>query len=217
MSCKALPLLSLLVWLPILGGALCLMVGNARPQRRAGWRWPSRCSTLALSIPLFTGFDMANAGMQFVEQHAWIPAYDIRYHLGADGISVRADRADDADHGAGADRRVGRDRQARQPVLRVAADPRRRDDRRVRGDGRDAVLRVLRGHADPDVHHHRRLGRPAPRLRVGEVLPVHLPRLGVHAGRADLPVPEGRQLAARRHGPRCRCRCPSRCGCSSRS
>ena len=31
---------------------------------------------------------MANAGMQFVEQHAWIPAYDIQYHLGVDGISV---------------------------------------------------------------------------------------------------------------------------------
>ena len=27
-----LPLLSLLVWLPILGGALCLAVGNSRPQ-----------------------------------------------------------------------------------------------------------------------------------------------------------------------------------------
>ena len=27
-----LPLLSLLVWLPILGGALCLALGNARPQ-----------------------------------------------------------------------------------------------------------------------------------------------------------------------------------------
>ena len=83
-----LPLLSLLVWLPILGGALCLALGNARASAA---RWTAlvfALATLALSVPLFTGFDMASAGMQFVELHAWIPAYDIQYHLGADGISV---------------------------------------------------------------------------------------------------------------------------------
>lgn len=83
-----LPLLSLLVWLPLLGGALCLAVGNARPQLA---RWLALAVALAcllLSVALFTGFDHANAGMQFVEQHAWIPTYDIRYRLGADGISV---------------------------------------------------------------------------------------------------------------------------------
>jgi len=84
----AFPLLSLLVWLPILGGALCLALGNARAQAA---RWAALAfalATLALSVPLFTGFDMASPGMQFIELHAWIPAYDIQYHLGADGISV---------------------------------------------------------------------------------------------------------------------------------
>ena len=83
-----LPLLSLLVWLPILGGALCLALGDARPQAA---RWAALAVALAcllLSVPLFTGFDLANPGMQFVERHAWIPAYDIGYNLGADGISV---------------------------------------------------------------------------------------------------------------------------------
>ena len=37
-----------------------------------------------------------------------------------------------------------------------------------------------------------------------QVLPVHLPRLGVHADRADLPVPEGRQLRSWPTWPRCR-------------
>jgi NADH-quinone oxidoreductase subunit M len=85
---QSLPLLSLLIWLPILGGALTLMLGNARPQAA---RWLALVTALvafALSIPLFTGFDLASAGMQFVEGKAWIPAYDIRYALGADGISV---------------------------------------------------------------------------------------------------------------------------------
>jgi NADH-quinone oxidoreductase subunit M len=85
---QSLPLLTVLIWLPILGGAATLMVGNGRPQLARWLALAVALVTLVASIPLFTGFDMANAGMQFVEQHAWIPAYDIRYHLGADGISV---------------------------------------------------------------------------------------------------------------------------------
>jgi NADH-quinone oxidoreductase subunit M len=84
----AFPLLSLLVWLPILGGALCLLLGNDRPQAA---RWVALATALAalvLSVPLLTGFDMGSAAMQFVEQRPWIPTYDIRYHLGVDGISV---------------------------------------------------------------------------------------------------------------------------------
>ncbi len=83
-----LPLLSLLVWLPILGGVLCLALGDARAQAA---RWTAlvfALATLAVSVPLFTGIDFGDAGMQFVEQRAWIPTYDIQYHLGADGISV---------------------------------------------------------------------------------------------------------------------------------
>jgi NADH-quinone oxidoreductase subunit M len=83
-----LPLLSLLVWLPIIGGALCLALGDSRPQAARWTALAFALATLVVNIPLFTGFDFGDAGMQFVEQHAWIPAYDIQYHLGADGISV---------------------------------------------------------------------------------------------------------------------------------
>ncbi len=82
------PLLSLLIWLPILGGVLSLVVGDRRPDAA---RWTSlvfALVALALTVPLFTGFDQTTAEMQFVELHAWIPAYDIQYHLGVDGLSV---------------------------------------------------------------------------------------------------------------------------------
>jgi NADH-quinone oxidoreductase subunit M len=82
------PLLSLLIWLPIIGGGLVLALGN---QRASAARWLSlliALVTFVLSIPLFTGFDYANAGLQFIERREWIPAYDIQYHLGADGISI---------------------------------------------------------------------------------------------------------------------------------
>ncbi|MFC3715709.1 NADH-quinone oxidoreductase subunit M [Luteimonas soli] len=83
-----LPLLSLLIWLPIIGGGLVLALGN---QRANAARWLSLLIAFVvfvLSIPLFTGFDYANAGLQFIERREWIPAYDIQYHLGADGISI---------------------------------------------------------------------------------------------------------------------------------
>ncbi|NZA27415.1 NADH-quinone oxidoreductase subunit M [Luteimonas sp. SJ-92] len=82
------PLLSLLIWLPILGGALTLACGNARPQLARWVALAVALLTLVVSLPLLTGFDFAATAMQFVERREWIPAYDIQYHLGADGISV---------------------------------------------------------------------------------------------------------------------------------
>nr|MBO2467921.1 NADH-quinone oxidoreductase subunit M [Xanthomonadaceae bacterium] len=80
-------LLSVLIWLPIVGGALVLALGN----RASAARWTALAvalATLVASLGLLTGFDYANPGLQFVEQHAWIPAYDIHYNLGVDGIAV---------------------------------------------------------------------------------------------------------------------------------
>ena len=85
---SAFPLLSLLIWLPILGGFATLAFGNHRADGARWFATAVAAVTLALSVLLFTGFDFVAPGMQFIEDRAWIPAYDIRYHLGADGISV---------------------------------------------------------------------------------------------------------------------------------
>ena len=82
------PLLSLLIWLPILGGVFTMMAGNSRPQAARWIALAFSVATFLLCIPLFAGFDLGSAGMQYVEQRNWIPAYDIQYHLGADGISL---------------------------------------------------------------------------------------------------------------------------------
>jgi NADH-quinone oxidoreductase subunit M len=77
-----------LIWLPILGGALILALGN---QRASLARWVAlgvSLLTLVASVALLPGFDFSNPGMQFVERHAWVPAFNIWYALGADGISV---------------------------------------------------------------------------------------------------------------------------------
>ena len=81
------PLLSILIWLPILGGALILAVRNAQAAR-----WASLAVallTFLLSLGLLSGYDRAAADvMQFVEQHPWIPAYGIGYNLAVDGIAI---------------------------------------------------------------------------------------------------------------------------------
>ncbi|MFC3549713.1 NADH-quinone oxidoreductase subunit M [Lysobacter cavernae] len=81
-------MLSLLIWLPILGGLATLAFGNERANAARWFATAVALLTLVASVFMFTGFDMASPAMQFVENKAWIPAYDIRYHLGVDGISV---------------------------------------------------------------------------------------------------------------------------------
>lgn len=82
-------LLSILIWLPIFGGASVLFF--SRPDQESTARWVSlgiSLLVLALSIPLWTGFDSTTAAMQFVEKADWIPRFNVQYHLGVDGIAM---------------------------------------------------------------------------------------------------------------------------------
>jgi NADH-quinone oxidoreductase subunit M len=84
-----LPLLSLVVWLPILGGVAVLLAGDKGDAN--GVRVLSLVITVAtflLSLGLYSGFDNGTAAMQFEERHAWIPVFDIYYHFGVDGFSM---------------------------------------------------------------------------------------------------------------------------------
>ncbi|OQW95996.1 MAG: NADH-quinone oxidoreductase subunit M [Beggiatoa sp. IS2] len=84
-----LPLLSLLVWLPILGGIWVLATGSDHATSTAKpVALVVSLLTLVLSLPLFFEFDSTTATMQFVERTAWIPTFNIYYHLGVDGISM---------------------------------------------------------------------------------------------------------------------------------
>jgi NADH-quinone oxidoreductase subunit M len=82
------PLLSVLIWLPILGGALVLALGNARAGAARWLGFAVAVLTFVFSLGLLSGFDYANPGLQFIESHHWIPSFDIHYNLGADGIAV---------------------------------------------------------------------------------------------------------------------------------
>jgi NADH-quinone oxidoreductase subunit M len=82
------PLLSLLVWLPILGGVGVLAAGEARPQAARWLGLGIALATLLLCIPLLANFDSSSAALQLVERESWIGTINAFYHLGVDGIAV---------------------------------------------------------------------------------------------------------------------------------
>src|SRR5712671_3398957 len=106
-------LLSLSIWIPIAVGLLVLLAGvggrsaagtgvdaaggTGVDAAGGGERNVPLKRSLALggavlgflvTIPLFTGFDLPNPGMQFVQNIPWFARFNVNYHLGVDGISV---------------------------------------------------------------------------------------------------------------------------------
>ncbi|MBI4271154.1 MAG: NADH-quinone oxidoreductase subunit M [Candidatus Rokubacteria bacterium] len=81
-------LLSAITFLPAAGGLVLLLV----PRRRAGaFRVGAlliSLATLALSLPLFFGFDADATAYQFEEVRRWLPTLGVTYHVGIDGISL---------------------------------------------------------------------------------------------------------------------------------
>jgi len=80
------PLLSLMIFLPVLGAFLLLFIRNAAPARWIALGFS--VIELGLCLPLLLHFDSATPHMQFGESMPWIAAWNINYRLGVDGISV---------------------------------------------------------------------------------------------------------------------------------
>ncbi len=80
------PVLSLVIFMP-LAGAFCLfLIKNDRAAKY--WALFITLINALISISLYTGFDSLSYKFQFAELHSWIPAYDINYVIGVDGISL---------------------------------------------------------------------------------------------------------------------------------
>ena len=81
-------LLSILVWLPVLGGIAVLALGEARLQVARTLALSVAVATLLISLALYVGFNTNTAAWQFVERHGWIASLHSDYYLGIDGISL---------------------------------------------------------------------------------------------------------------------------------
>ncbi|TIM41692.1 MAG: NADH-quinone oxidoreductase subunit M [Mesorhizobium sp.] len=84
------PILSLVTFLPLVGVLFILLINddseNARRNIRAIALWTTGI-TFIISLFIWTGFDNAEPGFQFVEKFAWLDS-GISYHMGVDGISM---------------------------------------------------------------------------------------------------------------------------------
>ena len=83
-----LPILSLLIWAPIVGGIWVLIAGDRQEDTVKYLALGVSAITFALSTLLYINFDISTYEMQFVELAPWIKAFSINYHLGVDGIAV---------------------------------------------------------------------------------------------------------------------------------
>ena len=82
-------LLSLAIWMPIAFGVILLALG--RDEHAGVVRWLALVGALAsflVTLPLYSGFQLNTAAMQFVEREPWIGRFNVFYHVGLDGISL---------------------------------------------------------------------------------------------------------------------------------
>jgi len=182
------PLLSLVIWAPILGGVLVLF---ASKEEQAGMAkiiaLAAAVITFLFTIPLYTSFDLATHQMQFVENTPWIPAFNINYHLGIDGISmplilltsfttilVVIAGWDNVKHKTAQYMAAFLIMDGLMIGVFAALD--------------SIVLRLLGSDVNTDVPDYRHLGWRTACLRHHQILLVHLLRLSVHAGGTDLHV-----------------------------
>jgi NADH-quinone oxidoreductase subunit M len=84
------PILTSLIALPIVGALLLLLLRDDEEHAGAIRRVALVVSVLvfAESLLLWARFNPGSADFQFVERHAWIPAFGIQYLVGVDGISL---------------------------------------------------------------------------------------------------------------------------------
>ncbi len=86
-----LPLLSLITFLPLVGAGFILTIRGepdvvARNARNVALL--TSVTTFLLSLGIWFNFDTTTSAFQFQERAAWMPTFNISYHLGVDGISM---------------------------------------------------------------------------------------------------------------------------------
>src|SRR3546814_19932738 len=87
------PILSTITFLPLAGALWILFFVRhedealAAKHARSMALWASLV-TFVVSLFLWFNFDRDSADFQFVEQADWIPAFNINYHMGVDGLTL---------------------------------------------------------------------------------------------------------------------------------
>ena len=81
-------LLSLLIWLPVVGAIPVLLAGAARPNMARWLALLVAVLTFVVSLFLLVQYNPDAGGMQLTENYLWIASWGVHYGLAVDGISV---------------------------------------------------------------------------------------------------------------------------------
>jgi NADH-quinone oxidoreductase subunit M len=81
-------LLTILGLLPLTGAALIATTGKGKDLLVKQMALATTLVVAVAGIVMALGFDRSDAGLQFVEKRAWIPAFGINYAVGIDGIAL---------------------------------------------------------------------------------------------------------------------------------
>ncbi len=85
------PILSLLTFIPLIGAGFILTIRGETEVVNRNARYVALWTSMAvflLSLLIWFNFDTTTAEFQFVEHAAWMPEFNISYHMGVDGISM---------------------------------------------------------------------------------------------------------------------------------
>ena len=83
------PWLSAAIWIPIGFGVFLLSAGRDRSAGIVrGLALIGSLAGLLATVPVMTGFNLEQAGLQFEENVPWIDTLHANYHLGVDGLSI---------------------------------------------------------------------------------------------------------------------------------
>jgi NADH-quinone oxidoreductase subunit M len=82
------PVLSVIVFVPVIAGVIILLLPKERLTEIRMAALAAAFIAMALAAWVYFSYDIASAGYQFVEEYQWLPALGISYHVGVDGISA---------------------------------------------------------------------------------------------------------------------------------
>ncbi len=88
MESVSFPLLSAIVFTPLLGALLLIFVDRENLLLQRWVALVSMAVVLVLALIVYFGFDPSRLTMQFEEKRLWVPGIGIAYHLGIDGVSL---------------------------------------------------------------------------------------------------------------------------------
>ena len=80
-------LLSLVIFLPLVGALLLMLLPRGEGGQAKGIALATSLVTLAVSIPLWTNFHPAGK-WAFEARHEWAPSLGFSYHVGIDGVAL---------------------------------------------------------------------------------------------------------------------------------